>query len=265
MKLLSILIAAILPLSAMAQDAAPEKKMGLQHTSALGYVVTGGNSSAETTNFTQETKYVWDAEQLAWTGNYLGTKSKNQGSDDQNITAENWQTALRYDRTVSDRLGVYSQVGIFGDRFQGVKERKFADLGLSYLTTKTETFTWENELGYQYMRELYLVAPSANATIHPEFHFVRLYTKMDYTHSKTLKLGLWVEYLFPFADQRQPADITQEKADDYRVNFEPYLISTLSDMFSLKVSYLGRYRNAPVVDGNAYLDSTFSTTLIATY
>lgn len=269
-KLVCLFIAAILPFTASAED--EPKKLGLSHESSLGYVVTGGNSSAETFNLAQETLYVWDAELLKWTGNYLAASSKDPSTDVEAQTAENWATALRYERSVSDRLGFYGQTGIAGDRFQGLRERKTLGLGLKYVTVKTETFTWVAELGYEYARELFesnktIIGPNPTdiqvQTGHPEYHFARAFTQADYAHSKTLSFGAYVEYLHPFADQL--ISEVGNDADDYRVNFSPYMVSVLSDMFSLKVAYIGRYRNVPIVQGNEQLDFTFSTTLLATY
>ena len=82
---------------------------------------------------------------------------------------------------------------------------------------------------------------------------------MEWSYSKSVMLGLELEFLFPFADQRGGTE------DDWRLNFRPYLVSVLSDNFSLKVSYEGRYRNVPVVASYQNLDFIFSTSLLATY
>jgi len=239
-----------------------EVKSGFNHNSEAGFVKTGGNTNSETFSIKQDTYYKWNKELLRWTGNYVSTKAAvpvNGSVNDQpvNITAENWATALRYERTFSSYLGAYGQVGFAQDRFQGVIQRRDAGAGINYHIVKNKSFWWDFELGYQFMKELR--TQDINGNFHPYYHFARAFTAMEYSYSKAVMLGLWVEFLFPFADQ------TGSGEADYRINFEPYLISVLSDNFSLKVSYGGRYRNTPVVPGNQQLDYTFSTTLIATY
>jgi len=240
-------------------------KMGFNHQSELGYVIAGGNSSAETLNISQNTYYNWGSELLRWTGSYLSTKSVTPVAGvaldtlPRSISAENWETALRYERIVSAMLGVYATAGISGNRFQGVQERKTGGLGLNYKISATNTFKWNFDIGYEYMRELFTEAPATGGTIHPESHFARAATNLEYAYSKAVILGLDFEFLFPFASQIAGPD------DDYRINFKPYLISVLSDNFSLKVSYEGRYRNVPVIATNVNLDYIFSTTIIATY
>lgn len=260
-SLLMILTLITLPLASFAED--EEMKAGFNHSSELGFVKTGGNTDSETFSLKQDTYYKWGKELLRWTGNYISTKAvvPVDGSiegEPRAITAENFATALRYERTLSSYLGVYAQAGYSQDRFQGIREKKEGGLGANYHITKTENFWWDFELGYQYTRELRTVALD-NGIIHPEFHFARAFTALEYSYSKAVMLGLWVEFLFPFEDQTGLDD------PDFRVNFEPYLVSVLSDNFSLKVSYNGRYRNTPVVSTNKNLDYTFSTTLIATY
>ena len=78
---------------------------------------------------------------------------------------------------------------------------------------------------------------------------------MDYTYSKSFSLGAWVEYTPSVTDF----------ANDQRINYSPYLTSVLTDMFSLKVSYEGRYRFKPAAPGNKLTDFTFTTALLAKF
>ena len=261
-----IFVLILIPLALHAEEEkAP--KLGLKHESSLGYVVTGGNSTSETFNVKQETSYRWTKDLVKWTGNYLQTKAKSNTTGVTEKTAQNWASVLRYEKVLSARFNAYTQAGISGDKFQGTQERKAGGLGGKYYTIKTKRFEWFKELGYEYARELFIYDPT-NANpfqqLHTEFHFARVYTQADYAYEKNLKFGVYVEYLYPFADQR--IDENGRKPEpDYRVNFSPYMTSVLTDMFSLKISYEGRYRNTPVLVGNENLDFTFNTALLAEY
>ena len=90
---------------------------------------------------------------------------------------------------------------------------------------------------------------------HPEYHYARLFSQIDYSHSKSLSLGLWVEFLPSLTDF----------ANDQRINYSPYMTSVLTDMFSLKVSYEGRYRHKTAQAGNKNTDYTFTTSLLAKF
>ena len=262
-KLLIAMIAMLIPFTSFSAEE-EELKMGFNHQSEAGFVKTGGNTDSETLSIKQDTYYKWSKELLRWTGSYISTKAAVPDANNSIvgqtpvITVENYATALRYERTVSPALGVYAQAGIAGDRFQGVFERKTGGLGLNYHVMKTANFWWDFEAGYEYTREL-IANATPNGNLHPEYHFARAFTAMEYAYSKAVMFGLSVEYLLPFSDNSGSGD------NSYRLNFSPYLISVLSDNFSLKVSYDGRYRNVPVNPTLQRLDYTFSTTLLATY
>ena len=252
-----------LPLCLFAED--KKKKLGWKHDSTLGFVVQGGNSTAETFNFKQETAYKFESSIVKWSGNYLNAKAKDQGTGITSQTAENWATLLRYDRIHSERLASYLQTGISGDRFQGLREKKEVGLGGKFYSIKKEYFTWSKEFGYQYARELYVQDTKPDdEQLHQEFHFARAATDAKYAFKKDMEFGLSAEYLYPFADQQLDRE-GQKDRKDYRINFSPYFKTVLSDLLSLKIAYEGKYRNIPVADGNAYLDFTYTTSLIASY
>ncbi len=237
-----------------------EEKKGIANETALGYVVTGGNSQSETTSFNQKLTYGWTRDILRLTGHYIQTSGFDQATKLNNQTAENWSANLRFEKViVPSSFNAILGHGWYGDRFQGIREGHSTDIGGKYYFVNTETTKLFSELGYRYSREL-LLAPAADNVgvgnrIMPEYHYARIYTQIDYSYSKTLILGAWIEYL---------PSITSFN-DDQRLNYSPYLTSILTDIFSLKVAYEGRYRYKPAVVGNELTDYTFTTSLIAKF
>ncbi len=266
-RLLILLVVSVLSLSAWAAD--NELKLGWSNASELGYVVTGGNSESETTSFRQLSKYQWSRDLLQLTGHYIQSSglvnaptATNPTAQSSQTTAENWAAGLRFEKILTPKwFNAFLAHGWRGDRFQGVREGHDTDIGAKYYTANSKTYVQFFELGYRYTRELLLSAPAqadrvgVGSLLHPEYHYARLFAQMDYVHSKTLGLGVWVEYLPSLTDF----------SNDQRLNFSPYLTSVLTDMFSLKVSYESRYRYKLAPGATSYTDFTFTTALIAKF
>jgi putative salt-induced outer membrane protein YdiY len=248
--------------TAMAED-----KLGLTNESSLGYVVTGGNSQSETTSAKHTSVYSWTQDILKFNGQYLQTSGYDKATAKTNQTAENWMANIRLERIlVPKKFNLYLEHGWYGNRFQGVREGLYLDFGPKYFWVNSDDLVFFSELGYRYSRELLTVDPTnggltpegkvgVGKAIMPEYHQMRLKSQIDYSHSKTLALGAWVEYL---------PSITNFN-DDQRINYSPYMTSVLTDMFSLKVAYEGRYRFKQPVAGNKLTDYTFTTSLIAKF
>lgn len=244
-----------------------DDKLGYTNESSLGYVVTGGNSESETTSFKQLSVYTWKHDIVKFTGSYIQASglvdaptSTNPSAQESRTTAENWSATLRLERVLEPKvLNLFIAHGWYGDRFQGVREGHSTDLGTKYSFLTEKPLKLFVEAGYRYTREL-LVAESTEkvgvgSAIYPEYHYARLYSQVDYSYSKSFSLGAWIEYLPSITDF----------TNDQRVNYSPYLTSVLTDIFSLKVSYEGRYRYKPAKAGNKLTDFTFTTSLLAKF
>lgn len=237
-----------------------ERQLGLKNETALGYVVTGGNSQSETTSVKEEVIYNWIRDILKLKGHYIQTSGQDPQSERNNVTAENWSATLRFEKVFNPkRFNGYISYGWYGDRFQGVREGQSTDIGAKYYFYKLKYFQMHSELGYRYTRELFVSKPTQKIgvgnSIMPEFHYLRTYIQADYSFSKTFSVGAWFEFLPSITNFTQ----------DQRINYSPYLSSILTDVFSLKVAYEARYRFPVAVAGNQLTDFTFTTSLLATY
>ncbi len=255
-----LLVATLLTFSLFSY--AEEDKVGLENETALGYVVTGGNSESETTSLKHRTTYNWTRDVLQLTGHYIQTSGVDQTTDTENVTAENWASTLRYEKVFEPKwFNGFVSYGWRGDRFQGVRHGQDADIGVKYFTANSEKYKQFFEVGYRYTRELLVSEPAqgdrvgVGNRIHPEYHYARLYAQADYIYSKSFSLGAWVEFLPSINDF----------SNDQRLNYSPYLTSVLTDIFSLKVAYEGRYRYKLAPGATKYTDFTFTTALIAKF
>lgn len=260
--MIRLLVVVVLCAGALAH-ADDERVLGLTNESELGYVVTGGNSESETSTLKQTSTYNWEKDSLIFKGHYLqasGTVNVTPTQTQSQDTAENWAAKLRYEHVLVPKwFDAFIAHGWYGDRFQGIREGYVTDLGLKYYTANSKEYTQFFEVGYTHRRELYQTAPTDPVGVgdasHPEFHSARLYGEVKYQHNKSLVLGAWVEYLPSIVDF----------SNDQRLNYSPYLTSVLTDMFSLKISYEGRYRYKPAQPGNKLTDYTFTTALLAKF
>lgn len=249
---------------------AEDEKLGLINSSELGYVVTGGNTQAETTAIKQTSEYKWKWDSVKVDGHYLQSSGQvdaptpqNPNATENRITAENWSANFRYNKVLTPKwFSAYLGYGWYGNRFNGVKSGQKSEIGLTYFTANSETFKQYFELGYTYSRDLLTELPATpedqvgvGNAIYPEFHLIRLYAQADYSYSKTFSVGAWIEYLSGISNFTQ----------DQRINYSPFMTSVLTDMFSLKVAYESRYRFKQPVAGNKLVDYTFTTSLIASF
>ncbi|MEM7645551.1 MAG: DUF481 domain-containing protein [Pseudomonadota bacterium] len=257
-KMIIVAAAALMAFTAQAED-----KTGLKNESSLGYVVTGGNSESETTSFKQKSTYAWTSDILKLSGHYIqasGSVDDGAGGQRDAVTAENWSATLRFERVLTPKIfNLFVAHGWYGDRFQGVREGHSSDIGGTYFLVNDKETQVSTDFGYRYTRELLTALPDEKVGVgrpmHPEYHYLRLFLEAKHEYSKTFAFGAWVEYTPSITDF----------ANDQRINYSPYITSVLSDMFSLKVSYEGRYRFRTAVAGAKNTDFTFTTALLAKF
>lgn len=232
-----------------------QSKLGLHHESEIGYIVVGGNAKSQSFSGKQDTWYQKERDLYRIKGHYLNTRARNQQNGIVEGTAENWSGALRWEHILYPELfSGFTEAGVRGNRFIGVDFGQSYDLGGKYFFVSTDTMKWFAELGYQYLKEDF---KDDGLTTTPEFreaHFIRLFSKVEYTYSPTVKFGFWGEYL---------PDLKEEL--NYRVNFGPEVMVILTDRFSLKFAYEGYYRNLPVAPNTIRFDFRHVTALIAKF
>lgn len=215
------------------------------HESEVGIATVSGNTTSETYNLKQKTTYAFGLNSLTLTARYLQSEVDGvQGS-------KNWDAAVRYDREVSSRTSIFASHGLESDIFAGYVQRNNYDIGAKYDIAKSDATKWFAELGYRYTYNLFSGPADGRDTIN---HLVRGYTEISQNLSDKTALRFWVEYL-----------PNVEDFGESRVNFEPSIVSQLSDIFSLKTGYLVKYQSEIVAPVTRHADKFLTTALVTKF
>jgi putative salt-induced outer membrane protein YdiY len=217
------------------------------HESELGINIATGNSSTQTYQIKQKTDYIFDANLLRLSGHYLYGKSRGLEA------AKNWDSALRYERSLSEAFGVYVGNGWEGDIFVGYDYRTNVDIGGKYyfiLGDKKVDYFF-SELGYRYSYEHHIPGVALESLT---ANIVRGYFEGVKSFADNFSGKLWLELL---------PDLSN--GDNFQMNFEGSVAMALSTNLSFKVAYLGKYRNLPLVTGNEKYDSFITAALLAKF
>lgn len=241
-------------LAAMSSFVMAEEADKWAHESEVSIVATKGNSENSTYNAKHASSKKFGKNAAKVSGHYLYGETANDTMADK--TANNWDIALRYDRYFTDVLTGFFAIQYEGDEPANIDNRINLDLGAKYIWVKNDTMNFFTEAGYRYTKENYVgtaVNLDNEVVEDDDFHKLRLYAEFNYKCSGSVSTKLWVEHLPNF----------DEFADDYNTNFEWSLAAQMSNTFSLKIAYLGKYDNTPA--GAERYDSTYTTALVAKF
>ncbi len=244
---------------------APEQENKLDGTTAslsAGGMQTTGNSRqlAATANGAVETRFDNNGLGFSILGNYARGAAEGEPVE---VTAENVQARLRYDRYLVDRLSVFLINTGRHDRFQGLDLRYNLDPGVKYVFVQRQpTQAWV-ELGYDFQydvrRDEALI--QVDAAGEPIVGAERL-DKTAIDHSARGFLGL--KHSFNDAVTFQAgAEYLQSLVDTNRrrVNFDALFASQIGGGLSLGVGFGARFDNAPL-PGKKKTDTATTVSLI---
>ncbi|MEK2647154.1 DUF481 domain-containing protein [Bdellovibrio sp. BCCA] len=206
-----------------------------------GAIIVSGNNDSESYNAKAKTVYTHEKNVYSAFGRYLKTTSAGTES------ARNWEIGARYERELTDYLGVFVGQKAESDIFNGYIQRDSTDAGLKYYLIKSDEMNWTVEAGYRYQKTL----PTAGGSTHDNMG--RLYTEFNKALDKTLSFKYWAEYLPNFTE-----------TDAYLANTEASLNIMLNSVFSLKLAYLLQYQNVPPASGK-YTTTTTTMNLVAKF
>lgn len=238
MKFLILALALVSTLTS-AQDS-QEKRWA--HESEASVVTTTGNTETQTYSLKETTSYKFEKNIIENKASYLLQK------DSGDKKAENWLISLRYEREITEKISGFVMQTVDSDKFASIYRRYSTDIGGKYFFVKEDAQTLFAELGYRYSYEDYL-SPKENDDV----HFGRLYVEGNKKWTQTLSTKAWVEFLPNFTE-----------SDDYRLNAEPSASVMLSEIFSLKLAYLMKYRGNPPA-GVEDLDTVYTTAIVAKF
>lgn len=206
-----------------------------------GAIMVTGNSNSENYAAKAKASYKQDKNIYSANGQYIRTEANDVES------TRNWNGGVRYDREITDYLGVFASQKIESDVYAGYVQRDSTDLGLKYWLTKADTFNWTVEAGYRYSK-----MQDVGVGVSYE-QMVRLYTEVNKSFDKAFSFKYWIEYL---PNMTNP--------DNYLVNTEASINVMLNSIFSLKLAYLLQYQNEPPPAGE-YDTTTTTLNLVAKF
>lgn len=231
-KILSLLLAiSVFPLAARAAEPPPP----FVGEAEAGMILITGNSDSQSFAGKAKMSYTQDKNIYSAFGHYIKTEANSVES------ARNWDVGVRYDRELTDYLGVFVGQKMESDIFAGYLQRDSTDLGLKYYLIKKDDMNWSVEAGYRYSK----TQPVTGPVLYD--NFLRFYTEFNKSFDKTFSFRYWLEYL---------PNLTDGKA--YQLNTEASINAMLNSIFSLKLGYLVQYQNVPPSGGK---ETTSTTTL----
>jgi putative salt-induced outer membrane protein len=207
-------------------------------------VVSGGNSDVKTYNVKSVNKYKFSEKNSAgFNLNYT------YGESDGERSAENWDALLRYDRAILTKSSLFLAELVEANRFSGYSRRYNTDFGFKHMLLGTKKYSSNFELSYRYTIE-----KNVDESVEDKKDSkARLFADVERKFHANNAMKLWAEYIPNFSE-----------SDDYLLNMGYSLSVVLTDTFSLKLSYIWKYDNMPVV-GNSTSDYTYTTGILAKF
>ena len=242
LKVVSIFIILTLFLVAGAIAEEPADKKWKDEAEFL-FVQTSGNTDVRTLAFSNMLEYRF-SKPLKGIWNIKALNSENDGEK----TAERYYTDLRLDYLFTEKLYAYLLGTWLKDEFAGFKHRYTAGPGIGYKFLDGPRNFLLGEAGLEYASEDYVVEEDE------DFAEGRLYGKYEYAFTEKNRFSLSSEFLQDFNDTK-----------NYKSNSEAAVISALTDIISLKVSYGVRYQNRPKPSDLEKTDTVFGAALVVTY
>ena len=160
--------------------------------------------------------------------------------------SEKYSTEIKFNRMITKKFYVLFVVGWLKDQFAGIDYRINAGPGLGYKFLNGPKNFLSGELGVEYVEE------EDTEKNKDDYTRGRSFLQYDYAFTKKNRFTQSIEYLHDF-----------DNSDNYTAKSITALISSLSDIFSLKISYEVEYNNEPAIEDGVELDDTDSTLTVA--
>jgi putative salt-induced outer membrane protein len=188
-------------------------------------------------------------------GNYGEGAPANQ---DLQVTTENLQGRLRYDRYLTNRFSAFLIGTGRHDRFQGLDFRLNVDPGVNYLFYVTDATKLWGELGYDFQydvrRDDARVLPDGSLLPKTNVdHSSRVYVGYKHAFNKEVTLATGVEYLQSFVE-----------STSYRINYDALFAANVGGGLALGLGFSARYDHNPL-PGKNDLDTATTVSLIYSY
>ncbi len=228
-----------------AQEEKKEEEKRFSDTAEFSLVNTTGNTDTLALAGNNEMTYKFTDK---WTGSWVAGALYNKSDGDK--TAEKYYTDLRADYSIDERWYAYGLGSWLRDKFSGFDNRIGIGPGIGYKFLIGPKHFLVGETGLNYAYEDYS-DPDEDSQ---KFLEGRLFGKYEWAFTEKTKFSQSLEYLQGFKD-----------SSTWKLNSETALISAITDILALKVSYSVFYNNDPRPDDLDKTDTTLSTALVVSY
>ncbi|MBL7543002.1 MAG: DUF481 domain-containing protein [Bdellovibrionaceae bacterium] len=239
MRIVAYLLLMVLTSFAYAQ----EQVSSWANESEASVVQVGGNKTSESYSAKQKTTYKAEANLTTILGRYLQTRSS--GTE----TAKQWEAAARYERELTSDWAAFIQQKAESDTYAGYLQRDISDVGIKYYFIKNPADTFFGEVGLGQTKTI--SSPTYEVS---SYNSGRVYLEYGTQINESVSAKFWAEYSPNFKD-----------SEAYLLNYEPSMSVMMSQIFSIKLSYLVKYQNRPPVGTAEKEDTAFTTALVAKF
>lgn len=236
---------AAVQISEAAEETKPKEEKRFSNETNFALVDTTGNTEALTVAGKNEMKYKFTDK---WSGSWVVGALYGKSDGDKN--AERYFTDLRADYSISERWYAYGLGTWFRDKFAGFDQRLSIGPGIGYKFLIGPKHFLLAETGLNYAYEDYTDSDEDNA----DFLEGRLFGKYEWAFTEKTKFSQALEYLQSFKDSSMR-----------KLNSETALVTAITDILALKISYSIFYNNDPRPSDLDDTDTILATTLVITY
>lgn len=228
--------------AAWAQDQTQTSETNFSNESEASAVVSGGNTKIEVYNVETLNTYNWGKNEVQAGGHYT------YGTSEEVLSARNWDLNTRYERSLSNRIGIFSAYEYEQDKFRGLTFRQNADLGLSFKAIRTDAQKLDLEAGYRFTAEKNLEG------LTDDLQKTRYALTYEFKSERSWSLKAKNELV-----------LNHTETSDTIFIIEPSFNVALSDIMSFKLGYKGIYDNQPNAGVSAKYDYQVTSGLIAKF
>ena len=236
---------AAVQISEAAEETKPKEEKRFSNEANFALVNTTGNSEALTVAGKNEMKYKFTDK---WSGSWVVGALYGKSDGDKN--AERYFTDLRADYSINERWYAYGLGTWFRDKFAGFDHGISIGPGVGYKFLIGPKHFLLAETGLNYAYEDYTDSDENNA----DFLEGRLFGKYEWAFTEKTKFSQALEYLQSFKESSMR-----------RLNSETALVTAITDILALKISYSIFYNNDPRPSDLDDTDTILATSLVITY
>ena len=225
----------------LAQAQPPPPPPPQEGAAEFSFVGTSGNAATSALGLGGE--YI--VRRTPWV--FRGRVNYVRNESDDELNAQAFKTVLRTTRTLNPRLAAFGEYGYLHDRFAGIESRNTIDGGITYAVVRPQPHQLDVDAGFGYAHENRLVADDISTGQ------ALLGGHYKLTLSETAEITDDVSLNFSLSD-----------SSDWRTGNTAALTVKIAAIFSLKLSNVLRYVNAPV-EGFETTDTLTSIALVAKF